>query len=443
MRRIIIVDDDTSNLEILSDIFQKDCQVQIYKTGTQFMQNLDQANMPDLLLMSYSLPDQKGSEILRRLRRNESMREIPVVMLMKEQERMAEPECMEAGAEDFFIKPLVAEIVRSRVDRILELSALREELEEALKDPLTGMYNRSYAEKQVKAYLAEHEMGAYFMIDLDNFKHVNDVYGHVAGDCTLRYVADILVRTVGSNGIACRMGGDEFSLFFYKYKNRKQLAGMALDILNEYNRTAVENDNMTGTSLSIGISLVGKDGTTYEELYNAADKALYFSKRNGKNSYYFYSSRVSAEDDCHESVVDIYQLERLIQDRKNFAGSYQVNYKEFQRIYNFIQRCVERTHQKAQLMLVSLKKSGDDGEVLEIPEAEIQNLEHAIVNSLRRNDVSTHYGNCQFLVVLIDMDEGNMNIVRGRICEHYAKLQKDGCYNVVFEQMPIEGIVQS
>lgn len=443
MQSICIVDEEKKRLETLEKQLRNHYQVSVLSSGGQLMEYLNSGEKTDLILLSYTLADQSSVELLRNLRKREQLGEIPVIMMTDGPDPAVEVECLEAGAEDLLPRPLNLQIVHSRIDRIMEVNALKEELQEALKDPLTGMYNRSFAEKQIISCLKERKAGAFLMIDLDNFKHVNDAFGHVAGDNTLQYVAEILNRAVGNDGIACRMGGDEFSVFFYRIGSRAQLSKIAVNILNEYNRTAVENDSMTGTSLSIGIAIVGKDGDDYGELYNAADKALYFSKRNGKNSYCFYSKSVNLnQEDDHDAVVDIHQLERLIQDRKKFAGSYQVDYNEFQRIYNFIGRCVERTHQKAQLMLVSLRDTQPGGASPEILESEIQNLEDSIVRSLRRNDVSTRYSNRQILVVLIDIDENNMNIVKGRISSNYEKARKSDCYSVAFEQMPIEGIVQ-
>ncbi len=443
MRSICIADEDVRRLEALEKQLRNHYRVIPFHFGADLTSYLSGGEEPDLILLGYTLADQSGVELLRRLRQQEHTREIPVIMLIDGRVPSVEVECMEAGAEDILQEPLNFRIAFSRIDRVLENHALRQELQEAMKDPLTGINNRSYAEKQITACLSECRTGAYLMIDLDNFKHVNDAFGHTAGDEALKLVANILLQAVKNDGIVCRMGGDEFAIFFYWMSDRSQLARAAVDILNEYNLAAVKNDSMTGTSLSIGIAIAGKDGNSYEELYNAADKALYFSKRNGKNSYYFYSRGVNLnQEDDHEAVVDIHQLERLIQDRKNFAGSYQVDYKEFQRIYNFIERCVERTHQKAQLMLVSLKGNHPDGDSQELLEQEIQNLEDAIVHSLRRNDVSTRYSNRQILVVLIDIDEDNTNIVRKRICENYAALQKCDCYYAAFEQMPIEAIAQ-
>lgn len=439
MQSICIVDEDEKRLEVLRKQLINNYRVSAYLSGEQLNEHLIGEEKPDLILLSYTLTDENSVELLRTLQKREDAKRIPVIVMTDSLEPAMEGECMEAGAEDFLPRPLNFQIAHSRIDRIIELNTLKEELQEALKDPLTGMCNRNYAENQINAYLKDHQIGAYFMIDLDNFKQVNDAFGHVAGDNILKEVADILVRAVGKDGIACRMGGDEFSLFFYRENSRARLSKIAVNILNEYNRMAVENDSITGTSLSIGISIAGKDGKDYAELYNAADKALYFSKRNGKNSYYFYGKAVNLnQEDDHETAVDIHQLERLIQDRKSFAGSYQVDYKEFQRIYNFIERCVERTHQKAQLMLVSLQDNHPDRVSQELLESEIQNLEDSIVHSLRRNDVSTRYSNRQILVVLIDIDEDKMNIVRNRISENYKESRKNDCYTIAFEQMPIE-----
>lgn len=443
MQNICIVDEDKKRLETLRKQLKNDYKVSAFLSGGQLNEYLNSGDKPDMILLSYTLTDENSVELVRDLRKQENSREIPVIMMMDGLKDAVEMECLEAGVEDFLYRPLNFQIVYSRINRIIEVNSLKEELQEAMKDPLTGMCNRSYAENQISTYLKEHKMGAYFMIDLDNFKQANDAFGHVAGDKILKDVAQLLICTVDNNGIACRMGGDEFSLFFYREHNRSHLAKIAVNILNMYNRIAVENDSMTGTSLSIGISIAGKDGKDYAELYNAADKALYFSKRNGKNSYHFYSKGANLnQDDDHEAVVDIHQLKRLIQDRKGFAGSYQVDYKEFQRIYNFIERCVERTHQKAQLMLVSLRNNHPDGASQKLLEPEIQNLEEAIVHSLRRNDVCTRYSNRQILVVLIDITEDNTNIVRDRICENYKKSRKSDCYTIAFEQMPIKGIVQ-
>ncbi len=310
---------------------------------------------------------------------------------------------------------------------------------EAMRDFLTGLYNRSYAEKQINMYLRKKKQGAYFMLDLDNFKQVNDCFGHIAGDYALKLLADMLTRLTSGEAIVCRMGGDEFSLFFYKEVTRDKLKEMAVRILKEYELIKENNDNIADTSISIGIATVPEDGTSYQELYNASDKALYFSKRQGKNRYCFYNDAMASEVEDGQRVMDIHHLKLMMQAAHGEQGSYQVPYREFQRIYSFVSRCVERKNQAAQLLLLSLTCQNRKLDLPEELEVEIQNLEHAIINSLRRNDVSTRYSSSQILVVLVDTEAENVEGVVERILHSYAALQHYTQYQVKCEQATIEG----
>jgi len=310
---------------------------------------------------------------------------------------------------------------------------------EAMRDSLTGLFNRSYAEKQINMYLRKKKQGAYFMMDLDNFKQINDCFGHIAGDYALKLLADMLIKITNGEAIICRMGGDEFSLFFHKEISRDRLKDIAASLLKEYEAVKAENPNMEGTSISIGIANVPEDGVSYQELYNAADKALYFSKRQGKNRYCFFNDAMASEADEDHEIIDIHHLKQMMQTQVGENGSYQVPYREFQRIYSFISRCVERKKQAAQLLLLSLRCKNRKLNLPEELEVEMQNLENAIVNSLRRNDVSTRYSSCQLLVVLVDTEAENVKTVEERILHNYEVLQHYTQYQVKCEQATIEG----
>ena len=261
---------------------------------------------------------------------------------------------------------------------------------DAMKDSLTGIFNRSYAERQINSYLRKKQQGACFMLDLDNFKQVNDRFGHVVGDEALKNLSDMLAEIIGEDGVLCRMGGDEFLIFLYAAEEKEKLRELAVTMLKKYDSLKEGKDNIAETSLSIGIATAPADGATYLELYNAADKALYSSKRDGKNRYCFYNDSKASEADARDMVIDIHQLQELMDSDSSSRGSYQVPYGEFQRIYNFIARCVERNRQSAQLLLLSLKSSVKGWDSAEEMEEEMVNLEQAIINSLRRNDVRTN-----------------------------------------------------
>lgn len=310
---------------------------------------------------------------------------------------------------------------------------------DAMKDSLTGIFNRSYAERQINSYLRKKQQGACFMLDLDNFKQVNDRFGHVVGDEALKKLSDMLAEIIGESGVLCRMGGDEFLIFLYEAEEREKLRELAVTMLKKYDSLKGGRDNIAETSLSIGIATAPADGATYLELYNAADKALYSSKRDGKNRYCFYNDSKASEADTREMVIDIHQLQGLMDSDSSSRGSYQVPYGEFQRIYNFIARCVERNRQSAQLLLLSLKSSVKGWDSPEETEEEMENLEQAIINSLRRNDVCTRYSSSQMLVVLIGINEEHMALVTQRIMKKYLNLQKYPQYEVASEIMTING----
>lgn len=310
---------------------------------------------------------------------------------------------------------------------------------EAMKDSLTGIYNRSYAEKHINSFLRRKHEGACIMLDVDNFKQVNDRFGHVAGDDVLKKVSDMLTEVTKDKGIVCRMGGDEFLLFLYDAEDKSKLRDLAVFMLKEYESFKQGNDNIVDTSLSIGIALAPEDGVTYLDLYNAADKALYFSKRAGKNRYCFHNEAVASEADERDMVIDIQQIKEMMHNDSQSRGSYQVPYGEFQRIYNFITRCVERNHKSAELLLLSL---GSDVKGWNSPkelEIEMDNLERTVINSLRRNDVCTRYSNSQMLVVLVGIKEENMDLVMHRILKKYKNLQVYPQYEVNIETMLIKG----
>ena len=150
-------------------------------------------------------------------------------------------------------------------------------------DSLTGLLNHEAFKNDVEAKLLNGEVKVMFlMVDVDKFKEYNDTNGHRAGDEFLILVAQSLAAAAGADSLACRMGGDEFAaaLFFEQNQNEEEMYEKAQDIFHEVNMTIVSSTG--GTSLSVGVSISGKDGNTFNELYEAADKAMYDSKAKGR-----------------------------------------------------------------------------------------------------------------------------------------------------------------
>ena len=162
-------------------------------------------------------------------------------------------------------------------------------------DSLTGLYNKASTEFLCKGYMKSKPLQdcVVMILDFDNFKFVNDTYGHQAGDAILRSFGRILKREADEDHVAGRIGGDEF-LMFLKDASPLEAEAMAVRILNK-TRTLVAPDGTNPFSCSIGIAgkRVNKNNLqnqeTYKELFARADQALYQVKENGKNNYMIQS----------------------------------------------------------------------------------------------------------------------------------------------------------
>ncbi len=159
----------------------------------------------------------------------------------------------------------------------------------ATHDSLVGLLNREEFENQfeIRLPLTRHGVAMLFL-DLDNFKPLNDTFGHQAGDKALKQVADILVHSVRNDDIVARLGGDEFVVFFF-LDDVKEVEKIAHNILLEVNSmTFSGGHNYTGLTASIGISFTPNNQVLFSQLMRAADSACYQSKERGKNQTTLY-----------------------------------------------------------------------------------------------------------------------------------------------------------
>lgn len=156
----------------------------------------------------------------------------------------------------------------------------------AHKDALTGINNRSHFTDLVEEYLEQGGGGSLFMMDLDNFKQINDRFGHQAGDETLVKFAEVLLAQ-GDDLILCRIGGDEFCLFFKGATDPMELEALAERIAAGF-RDKMAGEEYDGvTSVSIGIArILEASDRNFEKLYSNADRALYIAKNRNKNTWH-------------------------------------------------------------------------------------------------------------------------------------------------------------
>lgn len=377
------------------------------------------------------LPQKKVLEELR----NERGRQFDPVITDVVLELLAEHGCLEKLYNDRQNQGELTDDRGRLMQRVLKKQSETDRSESAF-DWLTGLYNRSFSEREIIRRIRE-ENGTFMLIDLDNFKRVNDFYGHVAGDAVLQLVADVLKKNTRESDLVSRVGGDEFTIYFSGVSEKQDAKKLAQAILDEFEGCRKEDALLSECSLSIGISFLKKQEDSYLDAYNKADRALYYVKQNGKNGYEFYNeSQQNVMEKSRDGIIELKRFVKLLENEKTKKGVYEIGYREMSRTLELVARFVERNDQKLQLVLFTLVSKNKESD-LEQQQLAMEMLESAIYHSLRKVDISTRYSSFQFMVVLVDADEQGIQIVAQRIQEEYEKLNYCGAFEIVYDFVEI------
>ena len=305
-------------------------------------------------------------------------------------------------------------------------TSTQETKSELEKDSLTGFLNRRSFEEKIEKFLRKPmSYGTFFMMDMDNFKSVNDTYGHLAGDELILTFVDIIKNCVREQDFVCRVGGDEFAIFFPYLDKEKVIRKRADEIISCF---AKERDRLGYANCSVSIGIMTKyaksNNMDYDNLYKCADNALYYVKNNGKDDFHIYASAImdGGMDSLEQEQIDVQQLIHRVAERKEYMGAYRVEYDSFSYIYRFIARNVERTKQPVQIVLFTFPlKEKSEEEVMKIQNS-LALLEKAIAQSLRRGDVTSRMSLTQQIVILMGANKENGMHVVDRMVQCYEGL---------------------
>ena len=166
---------------------------------------------------------------------------------------------------------------------------IQEELsEEAKRDPLTRLYNKVAASGEVERILKSEpeKQHVLFLIDIDNFKRINDTFGHTVGDTVITDIAGVMQSRFQETDVTARVGGDEF-LALMRDATPEEAKARAAALGREARKKLIGDDAIVEVTLSIGMAVYGEDGRDYETLFAMADRAMYATKREGKDHYSF------------------------------------------------------------------------------------------------------------------------------------------------------------
>lgn len=173
-----------------------------------------------------------------------------------------------------------------------EVYSYKEKIEEAelYRDELTGLLRRGPFIRKVNEYLRRKKTFALFMIDVDDFKNVNDTYGHMVGDDVLCKMADVFVNTTRDKDIICRMGGDEFAVLLAGVTEVNQVKEIISRMEDQISKMSTQKSMLENIHVSFGVKMCTdfSENIAFQQIYEQADMALYQAKQKGKNCWVIF-----------------------------------------------------------------------------------------------------------------------------------------------------------
>lgn len=282
--RILIVDDEVDVANYHSAILSHaNMETRIVTHSTEVARALHEFK-PDLLLIDLYMPECSGMELAAIIRQQSAYEGIPIIFLSSEEDRLKQLNAMRLGADDFVSKSIRPQYlvltIRNRASRYKSLHSM------VSLDYLTGLYNHSFILRQLEFVIEENlqtkKPFCVAMLDLDSFKNINDTYGHQAGDQVLRTLGLMMRKRLRPTDIAGRYGGEEFLIIM----PNTELA-VASEVIDDLRKQFLIlmymwNNKVFNATFSAGV-VSSKKFSTAVDLIQAADKAMYIAKREGKN----------------------------------------------------------------------------------------------------------------------------------------------------------------
>ncbi|MBR4905014.1 MAG: diguanylate cyclase [Selenomonadaceae bacterium] len=420
MAKILIVDDEKIMLRIATKILSKEHEIICAGSGAEAIE-IFQREKPDLILSDLIMPEIDGYE-LHRILQEKSSEPIPIIFMTADESDESESKGFEIGAADYIRKPLKSEVLLRRVKNVLDkIDKIQGLTEAANLDLMTGLLNKTAAQREI-AKLCATGQGVLALLDLDNFKLVNDFYGHAMGDKILIQFAELIRGVIRSTDLAGRIGGDEFLIFCQNIRDDKIIFNKAL-FLNH--QLIISAKNFMGEDMniplgtSVGAVLVPDEGRDFATLMEKADKALYKVKYHGKHGCAFFGEADSSESTEHKNIS---QTQMILSERNHEAGAYFIDFEKFKAVYRFEARLNDNLHMPINFWELTLETDNDEAreDFLEI-----------LIKNLRRSDCVTQYGRDQFLIILNDTPSEKIESVREKILTAWKAKKLGG--EIIFE----------
>ncbi len=236
-----------------------------------------------LVLTDFNMPVIDGVELTKEIRENHSKSDVVIIAMTGNNDHLVSAKFLKIGANDFINKPFSKEELICRINNTLDAQEQIHLLGDmANKDPLTKLFNRRYFFKEIINFYKNKSPFSIAMLDIDDFKKINDKYGHDIGDKVIVTLAKTLLKNTKGSDLVSRFGGEEFCIAL-RNVDKKQAIGFFAKLRKIISDFKINtNGNIINITVSIGVSF-SDDKKNIKALIKEADDALYRAKNSGKN----------------------------------------------------------------------------------------------------------------------------------------------------------------
>ena len=285
---ILVVDDNPGDIDVLLELLQE-YDVRTATDGTTALESVA-IEKPDLILLDIIMPNMDGFEVCRRFKSNEETQNIPILFLSCRNDVDNIVKGFRLGGVDYVTKPYLPQEVIARIQTHLQLRETISALNKLVYiDHLSGIGNRrsffTQAPKLFEDATKNNVPLHLFMIDMDNFKQINDTYGHSIGDKVIQGLTACVQKSILKIDIFARLGGDEFVLILTEMsaqQARQQLEQLILNV----QEASLATDSSAKVTISIGMVSKNEQDKNIEDLLIRADASLYKSKITKNTLHY-------------------------------------------------------------------------------------------------------------------------------------------------------------
>ncbi|MEG3640859.1 putative bifunctional diguanylate cyclase/phosphodiesterase [Magnetococcus sp. PR-3] len=328
--RVLIVDDEFINQQIASAILKGAGYDYLVAGSGEEALEMVQSYAPDLILLDVLMPGMSGFEVVKHLKADESTRHIPVILVTALSDRDSRIDGLDAGAEDFIAKPIDDRELKARVRNLLRLKKLNDFLSDhnqILKqyDTLTALPNRNLCRDRLVSDIAAAEATglevAVILIELTNFKQINDTLGFPSGDKVLLEVSRRLSEYIQETDTLARMGGSEFALLRIRENVIMHTGDLCNELLELLSIPIDHEDQQVHITAAVGVSHFPRHGGDMNALFQKAAIAMTHAKQAGeRNSTRIYTPEMETE--AQERFALESRLHQVL-ERKELALHYQ------------------------------------------------------------------------------------------------------------------------